>query len=151
MMLNVCFGRLIKSIVQRKRRKIMLSQNRRQNEYVPVRTSHWQDAPRRCMQLLPVKYYPSNKCFISPTWHVCSWAINIIVRTDYADRMATTPYRYNDTSAESSLSVKSVARQTAVRADAGKVELLWSSLANCRSLMLVFIVNWYQLLINGVI
>lgn len=137
--------------IQRKQQKITLPQNRRKNEYVPVRTSPWQDAPRRCRQLLPMKYYPSNKCFISPIWHAYRRAINIVVLTDYADRTATTSYRYNDTSAESSLSVKSVARQTAVRADAGKVEFLWSSIANCRSFMLVFIVNRYQLLTNGVI
>lgn len=136
MMINMCFDRLIKSTVKRKRRKITLPQNRRQNEYVPVWTSHWQDAPRRCVQLLPMKYYPSNKYFISPTWRAYSRATNIAVGTDVADWTATTPYRYNDTSAESSLSVKSVARQTAVRADAGKVELLWSGFANCRSLSL---------------
>ena len=47
----------------------------------------------------------------------------------FAERTATTLYRDNDTSAESSLSVKSVARQTAVRADAGKVGFLWSGTA----------------------
>ncbi|MFQ7293274.1 MAG: hypothetical protein ACLRQ0_13770 [Monoglobales bacterium] len=45
--------------------------------------------------------------------------------------------RDNDTSAKSSLSVKSVARQMAVRSDDGKVELLWSGLASRRSLLLV--------------
>ena len=45
-----------------------------------------------------------------------------------ANGTAGTSYRDNDTSAESNLSVKSVARQTAVRADAGKVRFLWAVL-----------------------
>ncbi|MFQ7293251.1 MAG: hypothetical protein ACLRQ0_13655 [Monoglobales bacterium] len=88
-----------------------------------------------------MKYIPAINTSYHQHDHVYSRAINIIVRTDYADRTAITSYWDNDTSVESSLSVKSVARQTAVRSDDGKVEPLWSGLANRRSFMLVIFVD----------
>ena len=129
---KMCFNRRttpdLQCFVTKKARKITPTQYKEQTDTF----RYWRafDKMRQdTVWLLPIPMVYHNDTY--------SRAGNIYCLNQTAIWTATTQYRDNDTSAKSNLSVKSVARQMAVRAYAGKVKFLWSGLANRRLLLLI--------------